>query len=563
MVASKFKENPSTIPIHLQTIQESLKQEPVNEGTNNANDSMSSPSLSRHRHRYYEAYAKLLEQQLTQLHQKLQESLTNPTEIKEPEGKETSKKDTSDVDGDLIVKYQTLQQQSLQTKDEEIQYLLEKLSKENLLRKNFKNELEDMKGSIRVYARCRPFLHYEIENQAKKIIEINPENEYSFKIETSRGGQKEFEFDGFFPEETSQEIIYQETISLIESFFDGFNVCIFAYGASGTGKTYTMTGNVSTAPGLIPRSIDTLFVYLQEQSKQRIEWKVSSYCIELYNDNLIDLYYKIENNQDNSNMNNKKKNRSEEEPKLEIKVDAKKMVFLRNATIKETTSAEELLKLYENAMNYRTISATPLNPTSSRGHVILAILLDSYNPITKKSTVNKLSFIDLAGSERIGKTNATHNQLKESQHIGKSLSALGDVINALSEKQQFIPYRNNKLTQLMQDSLGGNGKTLMFVTFSPADSQVDETTSTLFFAAKMKKVINHATKQISYGRSNGIGNGNDGGDGDDNKEKEEEILRLKEIIKKLQAGEEVEIEGEEGVGKGEEVEGNEEEILEN
>jgi hypothetical protein len=155
-----------------------------------------------------------------------------------------------------------------------------------------------------------------------------------------------------------------------------------------------------------------------------------------------------------------------------------------------------------------------MNAASSRSHSVFAIMVETIDSVTKKTITGKMSLVDLAGSERADKTGAGAERLKEAQNINKSLSALGDVIAALSEGEKFIPYRNNKLTQLMQDSLGGNAKTLMFVNFSPADYNADETTTSLQYAARVKKIVNNASKQAES----------------------EEVTRLKAIIRRLQGG---------------------------
>jgi hypothetical protein len=175
-------------------------------------------------------------------------------------------------------------------------------------------------------------------------------------------------------------------------------------------------------------------------------------------------------------------------------VDAKKMVFVKNAVIKDVQSADELMQLFHQGNGERHVGATKMNAESSRSHSIFSILVETYDSTTKKTVSGKLSLVDLAGSERADKTGAGAERLREAQSINKSLSALGDVISALSEGEKFIPYRNNKLTQLMQDSLGGNAKTLMFVNFSPADYNADETVTSLSYATRVKKITNNATK---------------------------------------------------------------------
>ena len=164
------------------------------------------------------------------------------------------------------------------------------------------------------------------------------------------------------------------------------------------------------------------------------------------------------------------------------------------------------------------MASTNMNAESSRSHLVIGIIIESINKTNGNVLKGKLSLVDLAGSERVAKTGATAEQLKEANSINKSLSALGDVISALSTEQSFIPYRNNKLTQLMQDSLGGNAKTLMFVNISPADYNADETVISLTYASRVKLITNDASKNA------------------DNKE----IARLKGVIAKLKMGEKVE-----------------------
>jgi hypothetical protein len=199
-------------------------------------------------------------------------------------------------------------------------------------------------------------------------------------------------------------------------------------------------------------------------------------------------------------------------PHLDIKVDDKKMVYVKGAVIKEAQSGDSLLELFTKGNAERHTGATNMNAESSRSHSIFSIMVESYDRNTKKTVRGKLSLVDLAGSERAEKTGGNAERLKEGQSINKSLSALGDVMAALSEGgKTFIPYRNNKLTQLMQDSLGGNSKTLMFVNFSPADYNADETVTSLNFATRVKKVVNNASKSAEG----------------------EEVVRLRATIKRL------------------------------
>jgi hypothetical protein len=229
--------------------------------------------------------------------------------------------------------------------------------------------------------------------------------------------------------------------------------------------------------------------------------KISAYMIELYNDHLRDLFWPIEH-------------KKEKPPKLDIKKDAKGMVVVKNVEIRPAPTAEVLMELFETGNAMRATGSTKMNATSSRSHSIFSVLIEAHNKQTNKTSTGKLSLVDLAGSERVGKTGATADRLREAQSINKSLSALGDVISALSSGESFIPYRNNKLTQVMSDSLGGNAKTLMFVNASPADYNADETQTSLVYASRVKLITNNADKNTDNA----------------------EISRLKKIIADLKAG---------------------------
>ena len=169
-------------------------------------------------------------------------------------------------------------------------------------------------------------------------------------------------------------------------------------------------------------------------------------------------------------------------------------VYVRNAELVDVSDGpERIMDVFKAGNKKRKVGSTKMNAASSRSHSILSIVVESTNP-SGKAFFGKLSLIDLAGSERSKKTGATKQQLKEANSINKSLSALGDVIGALTTGADFVPYRNNKLTQLMQDSLGGNAKTLMFVNFSPADYNTEETIGSLTYATRVKTIVNTVEK---------------------------------------------------------------------
>lgn len=282
---------------------------------------------------------------------------------------------------------------------------------EQALRKKYYNQIEDMKGKIRVYARCRPMSGSELERGCLPCVTFT--DEYSLELETPRG-PKPFAYDQVFSPASSQDAVFEDTKNLMQSAVDGYNVCIFAYGQTGSGKTFTMTGSESM-PGLTPRAITHLFALADEaKSNHTITFQAS--MLELYNDTLIDLFHLVDSGHDRDSGS------AGGSGKLEIKKNEKGMVFVQNAVVKACTSPQQTLKLFESANKKRQVGSTKMNAESSRSHSVFSILVESYNKTTKATTVGKLSLVDLAGSERAGKTGATAERLKEAQAINKSLS---------------------------------------------------------------------------------------------------------------------------------------------
>ncbi|GAB2282924.1 Kinesin-like protein KIN-14E, variant 2 [Dionaea muscipula] len=354
---------------------------------------------------------------------------------------------------------------------------LEALYKEEQsLRKRYFNMIEDMKGKIRVYCRLRPLSDKEKAENDKNVLTTFDEFtvEHPWKDDKPKQHIYDRVFDGF----SSQEEVFEDTKYLVQSAVDGYNVCIFAYGQTGSGKTYTIYGNDSD-PGLTPRATLELFKILK-RDKKKYSFSLQAYIVELYQDTLVDLL--LPKNSPRS--------------KLDIKKDSKGMVHVENSTIARISTYEELRNIIKRGSEQRHTSGTQMNEESSRSHLILSIVIESINLQTQSVARGKLSFVDLAGSERVKKSGSAGSQLKEAQSINKSLSALGDVISALSSGAQHIPYRNHALTMLMSDSLGGNAKTLMFVNVSPAESNLDETHNSLMYASRVRTIMNEPNKNV-------------------------------------------------------------------
>ncbi|GMF23026.1 unnamed protein product [Phytophthora lilii] len=276
---------------------------------------------------------------------------------------------------------------------------------EQALRKKYYNQIEDMKGKIRVYARCRPMSGSENERGCAPCVKFI--DEFSLEVSGGNRAAKTFAYDQVFSAASTQVQVFEDTKNLLQSAVDGYNVCIFAYGQTGSGKTFTMTGSESD-PGLSPRAIHHLFA-LAEEGKANFTVSFQATMLELYNDTLIDLFHLMDGGGSHDN-------------KLEIKKNDKGMVVVQNATLKKCTSPEQTLRLFEAANKKRQVGATKMNAESSRSHSIFSLLVESYNKTTKATTIGKLSLVDLAGSERAGKTGATAERLKEAQAINKSLS---------------------------------------------------------------------------------------------------------------------------------------------
>jgi len=346
-------------------------------------------------------------------------------------------------------------------------------------RKKLHNIVEDMKGKVRVFCRVRPMIKSEVDRGCRSVATLI--DDFNLNLET-KNGPKVFPYDSCFGPSASQEQIFEDTKRLIQSAVDGYNTCVFAYGQTGSGKTYTMYGS-KERPGITPRAIEEIY-HILGQMESFCDIKVSCHMVELHLDTLKDLLQGQENRKP-----------------LEIKEDSKGMIYIQNVTIKQAPTKEDLSKIIKQGMMNRTTSGTAMNDFSSRSHLIVNIVIEIHNLHTDQRTIGKLSLVDLAGSERASKAQTNTRQLNEAKAINKSLSALGDVISALSsqvlgDKDRFVPYRNNKLTMLMKDCLGGTAKTLMFVNVSPADDNFEETQTSLNYATRVKLIVNETVKNI-------------------------------------------------------------------
>ena len=383
---------------------------------------------------------------------------------------------------------------------EKAQECEEKLRKEEMLRRRLHNQVQELKGNIRVFCRVRPQHQEDIEETAKisfPDVEDSKDIEVKGPEETSSLGKittksHPFSFDKVFNPVSDNAEIFDEISQLIQSALDGFNVCIFAYGQTGSGKTFTM----SSEDGMIPRALRQ--IYSTGKDLESLGWRytMEGSFVEVYNEEIRDLLSK-----DGENHNGPAK-------KHEIRHDTLKCeTTITDVTTLSLDSQDQVEGILEQAMSRRSVAATKANERSSRSHSIFILKLQGINTITGEKSKGTLNLVDLAGSERLKESKVEGARLKETQNINKSLSCLGDVISALgqqsagggfnprpsvngaasSEGNGHIPYRNSKLTYLLQYSLGGNSKTLMFVMVAPEKKHLSETLTSLRFAEKVGK----------------------------------------------------------------------------
>ncbi|KAJ0978569.1 hypothetical protein J5N97_014043 [Dioscorea zingiberensis] len=318
------------------------------------------------------------------------------------------------------------------------------------------NQVQDLKGNIRVYCRVRPFLPGQLCNSS--VCSIDDGN-ISIVTPSKYGKEahRTFNFNKVFGPSATQAEVFSDTQPLIRSVLDGYNVCIFAYGQTGSGKTFTMSGPKDLneqSQGVNYRALSDLF-FLSEQRRDMFCYEIAVQMIEIYNEQVRDLLNRLN---------------------------------VPSANLVPVSSTSDVIELMYIGQKNRAVGATALNDRSSRSHSCLTVHVQGRDMTSGAVLRGCMHLVDLAGSERVDKSEVTGERLKEAQHINKSLSALGDVIAALAQKSSHVPYRNSKLTQLLQDSLGGQAKTLMFVHISPEMDAIGETISTLKFAERVSTV---------------------------------------------------------------------------
>ncbi|CAB4054562.1 KIF4_21_27 [Lepeophtheirus salmonis] len=392
---------------------------------------------------------------------------------------------------------------------------------------------------VRVAVRFRPLSKKELAEGCEDAVEVLEGKQIYIK-----STKNAFTYDFAFGKDVEQDEVYTKSVKeLIPELFKGYNVTVIAYGQTGSGKTHTMgtTNSPCTSSellGVIPRAIKDIFEHISREDNQNFSFVTKVSFIELYKENLYDLL---------SNKSLKK-----EECSLDIREDPRIGLHISNLTEVPVESISDTIVLLENGSKKRVTAATAMNNVSSRSHAIFTFHIEGTNS-ENDVLVAKFHLVDLAGSERQKKTKATGERLKEGIDINKGLLALGNVIAALGEEKnsssyKHIPYRDSKLTRLLQDSLGGNSHTLMIACSSPSDSNLDETISTLRYADRARKIknkpiVNREGKEIEINKLKneiaalkaqlGNGGGRTALNDNENEELQEATNRLKTENKEL------------------------------
>ncbi|XP_053616636.1 kinesin-like protein Klp68D isoform X2 [Plodia interpunctella] len=323
---------------------------------------------------------------------------------------------------------------------------------------------------VKVVVRCRPLSEREKKEGYDEVVKVWPERG-AVQVYNPKGQDKLFTYDAAYDSTADTQTIYDEMVRpLVASVLDGFNGCVFAYGQTGTGKTHTMEGT-SSDEGIIPRTFHHMWAHIENTASPDVTHLVSCSYVELYLEDVRDLL-------------------SKECKKLTIRGQELNGFYIPEMTSVVCKSAAEMVRVMKAGNKNRASGRTDMNEHSSRSHAVFLVTVETAHRSNNRIRVGKLNLVDLAGSERQRKTGASAERLREAARINQALSSLGNVISALAENSPHVPYRDSKLTRILQDSLGGNSKTIMIANIGPACYNYDETITTLRYAHRAKAIKN-------------------------------------------------------------------------
>jgi len=342
-------------------------------------------------------------------------------------------------------------------------------------RRRMHNLIQELRGNVRVFARIRPFLPGDgVGDDAEPCIV--PASETSLKIMMDEKGTQEhsFSFDRVFPPSAGQEQVFTEVSEFVQSALDGYNVCLFSYGQTGSGKTHTMQGSgVGQMRGIIPRAIEQVGEYKEHLIQDGWQYNMQVSFLEIYNETIRDLLREDEV--------------SELKHEVKVSPEGRRFVSDINMVTLEPTDSDAVEAVMRKAAKHRSVGHTDMNAVSSRSHSVFTLHLTALHPENRQTLRGTLNLVDLAGSERLDRSKVTGDRAKEAMAINKSLSSLTDVFVSIGKKAAHIPFRNSKLTYLLQPSLSGDGKTLMLSNLSPTELSAQESLCSLRFASQVNK----------------------------------------------------------------------------
>ena len=342
----------------------------------------------------------------------------------------------------------------------------DELKRENI---RLNDVISDLQGNIRVFCRVRPVSSSEVAKSGHSMDDVEEVVKFPLDENIVDFNSFPYAFDRVFSPYIDQKDIFRELEPVVKGVMTGYRLCIFAYGQTGSGKTFTMVGP-SNDRGVNLRAIATIFQIAQSEENDVITTvKVS--IVECYNDKISDLL-----------------NISEYKDDLEVRMGKDGGTVVENMIEVTVKSVDEVVELMNTGEGNRKTASNNVNEHSSRSHLVFIVKVERDYLRTGMKTVGVMYLVDLAGSERVKLTSATGARLREAQHINKSLSALGDVISAMASGQKHVPYRNSKLTFLLQDTLRENSKVVMFVNVNPMPDYVGESECSLKFATRCREV---------------------------------------------------------------------------
>nr|QDD67327.1 kinesin protein KIFC1 [Larimichthys polyactis] len=379
-------------------------------------------------------------------------------------------------------------QGTLRDTEEEVRSLKETVAEQKdelhageMERRRLHNTIQELKGNIRVFCRVRPLVdgglskHIQLPTSDIKTITLAKTEESHTGKTADTQKNYNFNFDRVFGPGASQQEVFEEISLLVQSALDGYNVCCFAYGQTGSGKTYTMEGDeFDKTRGVIPRAVQQIFRAAEKLATQGWEFTFTASFVEIYNETLRDLLYT---------------GKASKRPEHEIRKSTNNEVTITNLTYEKVSNEDQVLGLIALANQNRSTAQTAQNDRSSRSHSVFQLDIEGVNAGRDVKCKSTLCLVDLAGSERMLKSQSQGERFKEMTAINGSLSNLGIVISALANKESYVPYRNSKLTYLLQGCLGGNSKTLMFVNIAPESDSFGETLNSLRFASKVNDCV--------------------------------------------------------------------------